>query len=93
VGVAVIVGGSGVKVGDGGTIVGVEEGEGVWVGLGCTVAGKATISGLCVRSGKPPRTSQANTTATTQLRNSNMNTMVIHCLGEILLMLTPEAWI
>ena len=81
------------NVGDGGATVGVEEGGGVCVGIGCAVAGKATISGLSVWGGKPPRTSQANTTATRQLRDTNMKTMVIHCLGEILLMLTPGAWI
>ena len=88
-GVGVAVGGLGVNVGEGGTTVGVEEGGGICVGIGCAVAGKETISGLSVWGGKPPRTSKTNTTATRQLRDNSMTTMVIHCLGEILLMLTP----
>ena len=92
-GVDVVVGGSGVNVGDGGMTIGVEEGGGACVGIGCAVAGKAIISGLSVWDEKPPRMSQVNTTATRQLRDSNMETMAIHCLGEILLMLTPGTWI
>ena len=77
------------NVGDGETSVGVEEGREVRVAIGGVVAGKAAVSELSVWGGKLPRTTQAATTATKQLRNISMKMMVTHCLGEILLMLTP----
>lgn len=75
--------------GNGDTSVRVEEGGEVCVAIGGAVAGKATVSELSVWGGKLPKTSQAATTATKQLRDINTKMMVTHCLGEILLILTP----